>query len=241
MLHDEPEARRLLENLDAMHWRWARTRRAWAKRTADPARAWRLLGHHHRVRLFFHHAQRVRRSPRILEKSPHHWQRMAEIDATFPRARVVMCIRHPVDVMSSLRKRHAREAQWRKRPERIRWLEIDAPTMAQRFGEIARALLEARATLPGQRTLLRYEDLTADPEAALRDLCTFLGEPFDEAALLEAADEGRDAHGSPVKASRIAANRKRWEEWVREDEARAVENAVTAEMTALGYERYTSP
>lgn len=241
MCNDEAEARRMLETLRHMRPPFMGVRRALATHTTDPARAWRLLGHHHRVRIFFHHAQRVRRSARILEKSPHHWQRMAEMRATFPKARIVMCIRHPVDVMSSLRKRHARESEWRKRPERLRWLEIDAPTMGARFGAVARALLAERAADPDRRFILRYEDLTADPEKSFRELCTFLGEPFDAEALLAAVSEGRDADGSPVKGSRIAPNRKRWEKWVGEEEAREVEEAVTAEMDALGYERYTSP
>ncbi|MGH0033477.1 MAG: sulfotransferase family protein [Myxococcota bacterium] len=241
MLGNQEEARALLATLDAMHLRFARPRRAWARRTSDPVRAWRLLGHHHRVRLFFHHAGRARRARRILEKTPHHWERMPEMRATFPRARIIMCIRHPVEVMSSLRKRHQRESQWRKRPERIRWLEIDAPTMVDRFGRVARALLAERAARPQTRYLLRYEDLTRDPEATFRALCGFVGEPFDAEALLERVDEGRDAHGSPVKGSRIAPNRKRWEEWVDEKEARAVENGVEAELEQLGYARYTSP
>jgi hypothetical protein len=43
-----------------------------------------------------------------------------------------------------------------------------------------------------------------------------------------------------VKGSCIAPNRKRWEEWVSEDEARRLEDAVAPEMEALGYERYTA-
>jgi len=239
MLRDRAEAERLLGSLATMRIPLTAPRRLWARHTRDPVRAYRLRGHPHRVRLFFHHAQRVRRSPRILEKTPHHWRYMEEIQVTFPRARIVMCMRHPVDVMSSLRKRHQRESARGRRREKLRWLEVDAASMTERFREIARAVMAQQSTRPALRFLLRYEDLTDDPAAALSRLCAFLGEPYEEAALLGAAGESRDAHGSPEKGSRIAANRKRWEEWVTPEEAAAVEDALGAEMEALGYARYT--
>ncbi len=240
MLRDEDEARRLLETLSEMRLPGGRWRRRWSRRTRDPLRAWRLAGHDHRVRIFFHHAQRARRAPRILEKTPHHWQHMDVMQATFPEARIVMCIRHPVDVMSSLRKRHARESARGRRPEKLRWLEVDAESMVDRYRPVARALLAQRDALPHRRHLLRYEDLTADPALRLERLCDFLGEPFDAEALLGSVTEDRDPHGSPVKGSRIAANLKRWNEWVTEEEALTVETALAPEIDALEYRRYTA-
>jgi hypothetical protein len=97
---------------------------------------------------------------------------------------------------------------------------------------------------PRQYLMVRYEDLTADPEAVLRRVCHFLEEDYDPAMLEPSA---RAAAGTVVDAARpwqagvareVTSERQgTWRSRLgRLDRAR-VAAVVHRELPALGYER----
>lgn len=193
----------------------------------------------HWLRLYFDAAQSARGAPRLFEKTPRHVFHLDRLFAAFPRARVILTIRHPVDVYSSLRKRRRASEAADRWPRPGGWQHLEPVELAELWNEIA-AIVRTRADDDAERChLLRYEDLTADPPGRLEALCRFVGEPFDAAAMLERVDEARDAHGSPSPDTRLGENRKRWQDFVSDDGARAIEDASEEAMASLGYERYT--
>ncbi len=201
--------------------------------------AWRRARHDDLVRVFFHHARRVRGVERLVEKTPTHALHLEALRATYPRARVIACVRHPVDVYSSYRKRLARVRERDKYTDRLQWLEADAVEFARSWAECVDAIRGESERRPDGLHWVRYEDLTADPETELQAICRFVDEPFEAGPLLEEVEVRRDAHGSPRLRARIAPNEKRWDEFLDEESARVVEERLGSAMQRLGYERYT--
>jgi LPS sulfotransferase NodH len=92
----------------------------------------------------------------------------------WPAARFIFLLRHP---MSVARSRHA------LRPQDSEKVNLE---QVLKYGN---ALEDARRSLEG--LTVRYEDLTADPEAALRGVCSFIGVDWEPQML----DYGQFEHG----------------------------------------------
>lgn len=105
---------------------------------------------------------------RWCEKTPQHVQHQLALAAVFPRAKFVHVIRDGRDCAASFHRR------WYRQPELTiyRWKKVVAMGRAQ-----------GRALGPSRYLEVRYEDLTAQPETALRAICEFLGLSFDRAVL----------------------------------------------------------
>ncbi len=119
--------------------------------------------------------------PTIAVKTPsnvHVWRQIAEC---WPDTRFVYLLRHPVSAVTSLNASF--DPNWH-------------PNASGSFGETMykarwymRTLEEARSAVPGYT--IRYEDMTSQPETAIRQLCTHLGLAFEPAML----DYGKFDHG----------------------------------------------
>lgn len=105
------------------------------------------------------HLMMVRGAGRIVvDKTPQNVEIWRRIHAFWPQARYLHLRRHPGSVYESLvdaRPDQPNEAHVANVLRYGRWLD------------------EARAALPGPT--VRYEDLTADPEGTLREVCRYLG------------------------------------------------------------------
>jgi hypothetical protein len=112
----------------------------------------------------------------IVEKTPSNAFAYQRIAACWPDARFLFLVRHPASIARSWH-----EADPEKRsPE-------EAALDALRY---IRATERARQALPGH--MVRYEDLTDDPETTLRGICTFLGVDFEPEMLEYGAEAGGD-------------------------------------------------
>jgi hypothetical protein len=106
--------------------------------------------------------------PRIVVKTPSNvlvWERIA---ACWPDAKHVFLLRHPAAAVASLHSSF--DPAWR--PEDDGRLD-DSVTRGLRY---MTAVEQAREALPG--FTVRYEELTTAPETVVRDLCGFIGVPF---------------------------------------------------------------
>jgi hypothetical protein len=101
---------------------------------------------------------------RWVEKTPRHVLHLGEILAAFPNARIILMMRDGRDVACSIRDRVGDFETGINR-----WLDHNAAADPYRDRPEVR--------------VLKYEDLVADPERELREICAFLGEPFDPAML----------------------------------------------------------
>jgi hypothetical protein len=118
--------------------------------------------------------------PRIVVKTPSNvliWERIA---ACWPDAQFVFLLRHPAATVASLQS--SWDPAWR--PEESGALD-ESMARGLRYMTV---LEQARSALPG--LTIRYEDLTAEPERMVSQLCEFLGVPFAPSML----DYGRFDH-----------------------------------------------
>jgi hypothetical protein len=120
-------------------------------------------------------AEALRRSgkPRLVVKTPSNilvWERIA---ATWPDAAFIFLLRHPAAAVASLHSSF--DPAWR--PEEAGSME-ESVARGLRYMTVVE---QAREALPG--LTVRYEELTASPERVVRELCEFLGVPFQPAML----------------------------------------------------------
>ena len=119
--------------------------------------------------------------PAIVVKTPSNVLIWRDIAACWPDARFIFLLRHPASAVASLNASF--DAAWH--PGETGRL-AESASKALRY---MTALEEARQALPGHT--IRYEDLTADPAARIRELCEFLGVPFEPGML----EYGQFGHG----------------------------------------------
>jgi len=112
----------------------------------------------------------------IVDKTPNNVFVVDELLECWPDARFVFLLRHPAAIARSRAKLRPADAH---NVERVR--------------EYCEALEHARRTHTGHT--VRYEELTADPARVTRELCAYLGVPWDERML----DYGAQDHG-PYRA-----------------------------------------
>jgi hypothetical protein len=120
-------------------------------------------------------AEALQRSgkPRIVVKTPSNvliWERIA---ACWPDATFVYLLRHPAAVVASLHSSF--NPAWHPGKDG------SVDESVEKVIRYMTALEQARAGRPG--FTVRYEDLTASPEGVVRNLCDFLGLPFEPAML----------------------------------------------------------
>jgi hypothetical protein len=90
--------------------------------------------------------------------------------------------------------------------------------------------------------LIRYEDLTAEPERYVREILTFMGLPFDEGIFDFYKDELTRRNSEKIKAwsnlarSVINNNSNKYQRELTEEEIKAIEKICYFEMKLLGYE-----
>ncbi len=109
------------------------------------------------------------------EKTPATALVLEELVALFPKARIVVMMRDPVDVANSMKQVKARQLAEGVRP--VRFVRSVAGSVAS-FNQYMSIVLPA-ARAHEQISLSYYTDLVTDPDAEVRRLCTHIGLPFE--------------------------------------------------------------
>ncbi len=123
------------------------------------------------------------------EKSPMHVLHMQLLGGAFPNARFIHVIRDGRDCAASFHRR------WKFNPRRTVFRWKNAVREGRRQG----------ANLGTRYLEVRYENITREPEASLREICRFLDLPFD-AAVLDTGRARRDV--TSATSSRIVRNQR---------------------------------
>jgi hypothetical protein len=167
----------------------------------------------------------TRGKERFGDKTPAYMQQPDLLERAFPGAQYVHLIRDGRDAALSF-------TAMRRRP-RFNWAR---PRGLLSFACQWRTEVEgARRFAPaGRYRELRYEDLVADPEARLREVCAFLGLEF-EPGMLEYHVEGLVDH--PKLAEPPGAGRSRWREQLSPGQVERFEAIAGHLLAELGYER----
>jgi len=132
----------------------------------------------------------------VVDKQPFNTIRLPLIAKLFPSADVVYCVRDPRDVVLSCFRR-----QFQMTPSTFELLSLEA---AARFYDATMklgSLCEAR--LPLRRLTVRHEDVLADFEGQMQQVCAFVGLPWEKTMLHFSDRQGRRPITTP-SATQIA-------------------------------------
>lgn len=167
--------------------------------------------------VFSHFAKRQSKR-RWCEKTPQHVQHLRALSRRFPGARFVHVIRDGRDCAVSFHRR------WRRQPELtvFRWKKV-----------LAMGREQGRELGPGRYLEVRYEDLTAVPEASLRRICGFLGLPFDP-AVLDSAQPYLQAEPGAVERG-LRRNSGKWGSYFAPATVDALERIAGRTLASCGY------
>jgi hypothetical protein len=157
------------------------------------------------------------------EKTPYHVWHVDDIRRLFPDAVFVGIVRHPLGAIGSIARRFDRRI----------------PRATMHWVGSTREIVRQAAALGDGFALLRYEELTREPEPVMRALLDWLGEPWSPAVLRHhegAAGRPQVAEGGTRTADAVDAGRiDRWRRWLN-DETRDAVLARTGEWARfLGY------
>lgn len=156
------------------------------------------------------------------EKTPHHAWYVKTLLDWYPDGRVIHLVRDPRDVCASL--------------FNVPWGRKTATANAELWVSLTRAAEEGQGN-PGFRRV-RYEDVVADPERAMRELCDFLGEDYDPAMLSTAKVSTADKPWFMRSHEALSQDRKgSWRGQLSAPDVQLIESVAGPLMEAMGYER----
>lgn len=176
------------------------------------------------ARLFFHvAAHRLFPGQRPLEKTPGHVQKLDLIFRAFPNAQVLVCVRDPVEIVASYRKRLHQARLDGVAPERLGWLDRTIDQKVRIFQRFAHAVETGLARHGAQMLLVPYRAVTEAPSLAMQRICEATGLTYDAALIAPLPIDALGFRGGPIEP-RGADHA----EWVHADEALAVREACGA-------------
>ncbi len=174
---------------------------------------------------------------RIAEKTPHNVAYFSQLHQIFPDSPLIHVIRDGRDVVASLLQMDWRDmATGKPLP-----ITTDARTAAQYWANIVSQARRATVSNPSlaQRYFeIRYEDSVTDPEPVLRQLFSFLGEPWDP-VVLRYYEQPRDLAGesSSEQVSQPIYTRAigRWQHDLSPEQRAIIKEVIGDLLIDLGY------
>jgi hypothetical protein len=233
MLRDDPEYEAFLRSLRALRPVFALGAPFNQLLCPRSVRWWRLSGQAAAVRSYFFHAHRARGAQRLLEKTPNNLPYVPHILSAFPDAKVLYMCRHPVDVLSSYRRR--REAE----PD-ARWCNVSVDAFCRRYESGAAQAIRFARQQPASVRIVRYEDFTRRTAPTLRAVCEFLDLAADEARTPGVDPMREEWRVDPYLFAPITPDTKRWYDHLEQADAAHLERRLAPTMRFLGYEPYTA-
>jgi Sulfotransferase family len=180
--------------------------------TVDQAMAWLIHS------IFLPYSQQQGK-PRWAEKTPNNILFIDTLFTVFPAAQFIHMIREPRDALCSIREmavKKVRTNNFRK----ISWATMTPKLVGEEWCQRINSGLRWRER-PDRYREVRYEELVTQPEATLRSLFAFLGEPW-VASVLE---------NNPPFSTSVG----RWRSELSADEVAEIEAVAGETMSALGY------
>ena len=134
---------------------------------------------------------RRRGKVRWADKTPKYGRHLSFIDELYPDCQVIHVIRNGLDVVASHKERWGRER---------------AEAATYRWRDYILTIREQSRALPASRYMeVRYESLVGEPEATIRSVLQFLGEPWEDDILdLDKHEHDESASGEAFRSERRA-------------------------------------
>ncbi len=160
-------------------------------------------------------------SPFLLEKSPSNLITTRFLQAVFPNSWFIVVVRHPVIASLAVQK-------WNPRFVAKNGRRHTSLAQTVRHWDLAHSILRSDAHHIRHLHILRYEDLVADPDAALNRIRVFLGldHPIDSSLISQGHDEKYIRAWREMEHGSLFARRQRT----------AVIRMRLPEATAFGYD-----
>lgn len=113
-------------------------------------------------------------APRITDKMPHNFLRIGLIKLILPNARIIHCVREPMDTCLSI---------YKKDFDSLHKYAYDLTELGQYYKLYLDLMAHWRRVLPGFVFDIQYEDLVAQQEVQTRRLLEYCGLPWEDACL----------------------------------------------------------
>jgi tetratricopeptide (TPR) repeat protein len=114
-------------------------------------------------------------APYVTDKMPHNFKYLWLINALFPNAPIIHCVRNPVDTCVSIYQQDFEH--WHAYADDLR-------SLGRHYRLFYREIMNLWSTvLPRPIFTLKYEDLVEDPESNVRDMLDYCGLPFESGCL----------------------------------------------------------
>jgi hypothetical protein len=183
------------------------------------------------ARSYLFHAQQARGCRRVLEKTPNHVEHIPRLLSCFPKAHILYVHRHPVDVYSSYVRRGMVDAK-------ADWARISPDEFCRLYRRRTRKVLDALRQRPDVVRLIRYGDLTADPETHLAAICDFVDARFEPQTLTALDDPDQWAHWERSRHlyEGIKTHTKEWRDYLSSADAQWIQDQLAPEMQILGHD-----
>lgn len=155
------------------------------------------------VRAFFYFAGNMvypGRNP--LEKTPGHLRKIDLIFEIFPKTKILVCSRDPVDVVASYRKRLTKAREEGEAAEKTGWLDKGVDEMIAVFSRFTRMVREAQPAHGKDMYMAPYEWLIDSPEVSIKAICQWAGMEFVPEMVASEAG-GKKEEGKSEKAHAI--------------------------------------
>ena len=165
---------------------------------------------------------------RWIDKTPNYYTCLDFIDEVFEGTPLYLFLtRHPLDCIDSLERFVRNPTPQHEDPEFAHYIGKHGPgktAWAHYWADVYRTILTFQQHRQARTMMVRYENLTASPDATLRGICEFIGEEYAPAMLTEAFrvphDRGYE-DDNILLTDRVLTDRvNAWNAWPSEETAR---------------------
>lgn len=189
---------------------------------------WAAVGCEDALRTYLRLAAEGRGAARLVEKTPQHLPWVPHLFRAFPTAKVLVIYRHPVDAFSSFRRRAEEDPK-------AGWAAFSAEAFVRRWRRELELIAGFARDEGGRFRAVRYETLTAEPDAAQQDVFGWLGEEPLAALPAEVAPSRYAATAERQVFGEIRDLNRHWTDRVSTDEARYIERELLGSPVLVGY------
>lgn len=156
------------------------------------------------------------------EKTPHHAWYVKTLLDWYPEGRVIHLVRDPRDVCASL--------------FNVPWGRKTATANAELWVSLSLAAEQGQGNPRFRR--VRYEDVVADPERAMHEVCEFIGEDYDAAMLSTAKVSTADKPWFTRSHEALSKDRTgSWQGQLAARDVQLIESVAGPLMDTMGYQR----
>jgi len=185
---------------------------------------WNKRNYRELLRLFFYFSWINLGEKRLAEKTPAHVRALPQILDCFPKARILVCVRDPEEIIASHRKRLKREIELGKHEDdpSLNWLKKTAEHYMQYFMHVDNIVHKVKSIHPDSIMIVPYARVTRYPDI-LKTIFDFIGEDAkDEVVVPKEIRKKQSLKWDPLLGAMPQYNQIDVDTWLTPDERETV-------------------